>query len=87
MTANRADKDSNNSPNRVDEVEWISEPLPEDGVVGVRISRRPSDIPQVDGARDKDTEESPDNSELEETIEQEITFKCEDCDYKTTDEI
>ena len=41
----------------------------------------------MDGVRDKHTEESPDSYELEETIKQEITFKCEDCDYKTTDEI
>ena len=47
------------SSNKVDEVEWSSEPLPEDGSVGLRISRRPSNIPQVDGARDKNMEESP----------------------------
>ena len=40
-------------------VEWSSEPLPEDGSVCARISRRPSDIPQVDGERDKDLEEFP----------------------------
>jgi hypothetical protein len=47
------------SSNKVEEVEWSSEPLPEDGSVGLRISRQPSNIPQLDGARDKDLEESP----------------------------
>ena len=69
-----------NSSNKVDEVEWSSEPLPEDGSVCARISRRPSDIPQVDGERDKYTEESPDDFDLEETFEQKIIFNCEDCE-------
>ena len=41
---------------------WSSEPLTEDGSVGLRISRRPINIPQVDGARDKDLEESPEET-------------------------
>ena len=43
-------------------MEGISEPLPEDGSVGLRISRRPSNIYQVDGARNKDLEESPEET-------------------------
>ena len=39
-----------------------------------------SDIPQVDGEKDKDTEESLDDFDLEDTSEQEIIFNCEDCE-------
>ena len=37
---------------RGDEVEWSSEPLPEESHVGLLLSRRPQDIPQVNGATD-----------------------------------
>ena len=61
------------SYNKEDEVDWTSEPLQEDGVVGVRISRRTSDIPQVDGARDTDAEQSP----------EEIVLKVEEKETQT----
>ena len=80
VTVASEDNDSQNkivtslhSSAKVYEVEWSNEPLPEYGVVGVRTSRRPSDIPQMDGERGNDTKESSDDSE--EAIEQEIVFK------------
>ena len=69
VAVNSTDKNSHKkimtslpSSNKVDEDELSSEPLPEDGSDGLRISRRPSNIPQVDGARDKDLEESPEET-------------------------
>ena len=51
------------SSNEVDKSEWRSDPLPEDGNDGLRISLRSSDTHQVDGATDKVVEEVPEGIE------------------------
>ena len=55
MTAHSVEIDSKKG----DEVEWSAEPLPEDVNVGLRISRRHRDSPQVDGETETDNGEAP----------------------------
>ena len=48
----------------------------------------PEKLPQLDGEEDGITNDcNVDDSESEEFMEKEITFKCEDCDYKTKEEL
>ena len=62
------------SSNKRGEVEWNSEPLQEDGNVGLRISRRPLDIPQVDGADIEAFEEGTKKETIEEKETQTDVF-------------
>jgi predicted RNA-binding Zn-ribbon protein involved in translation (DUF1610 family) len=52
-----------------------------------QVEHPPEKLPQLDGEEDGITNDcNVDDSESEEFMEKEITFKCEDCDYKTKEE-